>query len=239
MDESILPSTLDFESPRSVILDRRALFRWTEPVTDSLAVAIALEDPRPVFDADSAPAGDIERPAPDLVARVRCERGWGHLQSAGLVRMLRYRLASGAIDDEVGWGFNFTGRVNPHDFDSVLFQVAFGDGIESYRQAPDAAVDANGMIEVIPLIAWVVGYEVDWTEQFSSTFVYSAGRGTNAAVQMAGAPQAAEYLAANIVFEPLPRLSYGVEYLYGTRTDKNDAKGEAHRVQFSVRYDLP
>jgi hypothetical protein len=153
--------------------------------------------------------------------------------------MLRYRLDSGARDDEAGWGFNFTGRVNLHDFNSVLFQVAFGDGIESYRQAPDAAVDASGLLEVIPVVAWVVGYEVDWSDRVSSTFVYSAGEATNVPIQLVDAPKAVEYVAANIRFEPRPRLSYGVEYLYGTRTDKDDTKGEAHRVQFSVRYDLP
>jgi hypothetical protein len=121
----------------------------------------------------------------------------------------------------------------------VLFQVAFGDGIESYRNAPDAAVDGSGNLEVIPLIAWVIGYEVDWTERLSSAVVYSAGQGTNASFQLADAPQAAEYVAANLIFEPLPRLSWGVEYLYGTRTDRDDAKGDAHRLQFSVRYDLP
>ena len=239
MDESILPSTLDFESPRSVILDRRGLLRWTQPVTDSLDLAFALEDPRPVFDQASAPAGGIERPAPDLIGRVRHEAPWGHLQSAGLVRMLRYRQDTAAKDDEMGWGFNFTGRVNPNECNSLLFQVAFGEAIESYRQAPDAAVDATGNIEVIPLIAWVVGYEVDWTDRVASTFVYSAGRGTNTAFQLANAPKAAEYLAANIRFELRTRLSCGVEYLYGTRTDLDGSNGEAHRVQFSVRYDIP
>ena len=85
----------------------------------------------------------------------------------------------------------------------------------------------------------MVGYEIEWTDQLSSTLVYSAGRGDNASFQLAGAPQAAEYVAANIIFEPIPRLSYGIEYLYGTRTDKDDSKGEAHRLQVSVRYDLP
>ena len=104
MDESILPSTLDFESPRSVILDRRALVRWTESLTESLDVAVAVEDPRPVFDLDSAPAGNIERPAPDLIARLRYDRPCWHLQSAGVVRLLRYREASRATDDAAGWG---------------------------------------------------------------------------------------------------------------------------------------
>ena len=239
MDESILPRTLDFESPRSVISDRRGLFRWTQPVSESLAVAFALEDPQPLFDLDTAPQGDVESAAPDLIGRVRYEAAWGHLQAACLVRLLRFRQVTGVKDDVAGWGINFTGRVRPHEFHSVLFQVAFGDGIESYRQAPDAAVDASGRLEVIPLIAWVVGYEIGWTNRMSSLFVYSAGRGTNTSFQLADAPHAAEYVAANIIFEPWPRLSWGVEYLYGTRTDKDHAKGEAHRLQFSVRYDLP
>ncbi len=239
MDESIIPRTIDFESPRSVILDRRGLLRWTQPVTKSLAVAVAVEDPQPVFDVNAAPAGEIERAAPDLVGRVRYETPWGHLQSAGLVRMLRFRQDSGAKDDTTGWGFNFTGRVNSHDFDSFVFQFAFGEGIESYRQAIDAAVDTAGDLEVLPVIAWLVAYEIDWTDRISSTFVYSTGRATNASFQLPAAEQAAEYVAANIILETLPRLSYGVEYLYGTRTDRDDTKGEAHRVQFSVRYDLP
>ena len=239
MDETILPSTLDFESPRSVILDRRALFRWTQPVSDSTALAVAIEDPQPVIDLDSAPAGNIERPAPDLIARARFEGERGHLQAAGLIRLLRYRQTTGSKDDEAGWGFNFTGRLNPCHSNSLLFQVAFGEGLESYRQAPDAAVDASGNLEVLPVIAWVVGYEVDWTDRIASTFVYSNGRASNAGFQLDDAPRAAEYLAANIIFEPRPRLSWGVEYLYGARTDKNAARGDANRVQVSIRYDLP
>ena len=121
----------------------------------------------------------------------------------------------------------------------MLFQVAFGEGYESYRQGIDGGVDANGVIELNPVLAWVVGYEVDWTDRISSTFVYSVGEGTTASFQPASRAEALDYLAANLVFEPLPRLSYGIEYLYGSRTDKDFAQGEAHRVQFSVRYDLP
>ena len=239
MDESIIPATLDFESPRSVILDRRGLLRWTRPVGDCLAISVAVEDPRPLFDLDSAPAGEIERPAPDLVARTRCERDWGHLQSAAVVRLLRYRQDSGAEDDVIGWGLNFTGRVHLREHDSAVFQVAFGEGIQGYRQAPDAAVDAAGQIETIPVIAWLVGYEVDWNERLASTFVYSVGEGNNTAFQLANAPQAVEYVAANLRYQARTRLSYGVEYLYGTRTDRDDSMGEAHRLQFCVRYDLP
>ena len=240
MDESILPGTLDFESPRSILLDRRALFRLTQPLTDCLSVAVALEDPQPSLDLAIAPAGgDVERLAPDLICRFRYETPRCHLQGAGLVRMIGFREVSGAQDEAVGWGFDFTGSFRPREIDRVLFQVAFGEGYESYRQGFDGAVDANGVIELNPVLAWVVGYEVDWTDRLSSTFVYSVAEGTTASFQPASRAEALDYLAANLVFEPLPRLSYGIEYLYGSRTDKDSAQGEAHRLQFSVRYDLP
>jgi hypothetical protein len=70
-----------------------------------------------------------------------------------------------------------------------------------------------------------------------STFVYSAADGVRPGFSWHGG--AVDYLAANLVFKSLPRLRYGIEYLYGSRTDKDSAQGEAHRVQFSVRYDLP
>ena len=240
MDESILPRTLDFESPRSIILDRRALLRWTQPVTDCFSVAVALENPQPMLDFSVAPVdGDVERPAPDLISRFRYETERWHLQGAGLVRIIGFREESGAKDEELGWGLNFTGRFRVREIDSVLFQVAYGKGYESYRQAPDGAVDENGVVELNPVLAWVVGYEVDWTDRLSSTFVYSIADGTPASFQPASTAKAVEYLAANLVFRPLPRFSYGIEYLYGSRLDKDFARGEAHRVQFSVRYDLP
>jgi hypothetical protein len=153
--------------------------------------------------------------------------------------MISFRETSGATDEVSGWGFNFTGRLRVRESGSVLFQVALGQGFESYRQAIDGAVDANGVVELNPVLAWVVGYEIDWTDRLSSTFVYSAADGTTASFQPGSTAESVEYLSANLVFQPLPRLSYGIEYLYGSRTDKDSAAGEAHRVQFSVRYDLP
>ncbi len=242
MDESILPSTLDFESPRSILLDRRALLRLTQPVTNCLSVAVALEDPQPSLDLAIAPAGgDVERLAPDLVSRFRYEAPRWHLQGASLARLIGFREVSGGGDEAVGWGFDFTGSFRLREVDRVLFQVAFGEGYESYRQGLDGAVDANGRIELNPVLAWVVGYEVDWTDRLSSTFVYSVAEGTTASFQPANRAEALDYLAANLVYRPKtwPGVSYGIEYLYGSRTDKDFAQGIANRLQLSVRYDLP
>lgn len=240
MDESILPNTLDFESPRSIIQDRHGLFRWTQPATEYLSFAVAVEDSQPMLDLQYAPVGgDVERPAPDLVSRFRYETPRWHVQGAGLARAIGFRDSSGAEDLVAGWGFHFTGRCRVRETDSVLWQVAFGEGYESQRQGSDGAVDADGEIELNPVIAWVVGYEVDWTERLSSTFVYSVADGETASFQPPNTAETVDYLAANLIVTPLPRFSYGIEYLYGSRTDQDLAQGEAHRVQISVRYDLP
>lgn len=240
MDETILPGTLDFESPRSILLSRRALIRLTRPVTDRLSVAVALEDPQPALDLAIAPGGgDVERLAPSLISRFRYETPRWHLQGAGLVQQIGFREASGARDEATGWGFNFTGSYSLRDNDRALFQVAFGEGYESYRQGIDGAVDANGVIDLNPVLAWVVGYEVDWTKRLSSTFVFSVAEGTTAPFQPGNRAERIDYLALNLVRQHSPSLRYGIEYLYGSRTEKDFSQGLANRLMFSIRYDLP
>jgi hypothetical protein len=39
-----------------------------------------------------------------------------------------------------------------------------------------------------------------------------------------------------VIWNPLPRLDLGLEMLWGSRQDKNNARGEAVRLQFSTTY---
>ena len=46
------------------------------------------------------------------------------------------------------------------------------------------------------------------------------------------------YFAGNLIWQFSDRAWAGVEYLYGSREDVDDARGEAHRVQFALRFDI-
>ena len=55
----------------------------------------------------------------------------------------------------------------------------------------------------------------------------------------ADAIRATQYLAVNLVWQPFERTDTGIEYLFGSREDNDGARGEANRIMFTVRYNLP
>ncbi len=97
----------------------------------------------------------------------------------------------------------------------------------------------RGGIDLIDVFATTVGYEIRWTEKLTSTAVYSLGRLNNTPLQEGDALRSAEYIAVNLIWNPINRVYAGIEFLHGKRVDKNRDSGEANRIQMSVRYDLP
>jgi hypothetical protein len=96
-DLDVSPRTADFDGPPTGILVRSAMLRYstatwngTSPTANGTWFTVSLEAPR----ADVRFSPDtLTRPAfqplPDLVANVRLERAWGHLQLSGVARDLR------------------------------------------------------------------------------------------------------------------------------------------------------
>lgn len=54
-----------------------------------------------------------------------------------------------------------------------------------------------------------------------------------------GAFHSTQYIAANLIWTPVKHIDMGVEYLFGTRQDKDGSRGEANRLQFGFWYRLP
>jgi hypothetical protein len=46
----------------------------------------------------------------------------------------------------------------------------------------------------------------------------------------------ADYVTANLIWLPVERLGLGIEFLYGSREDKDGAKGKNCRIQGGVQY---
>ncbi len=46
------------------------------------------------------------------------------------------------------------------------------------------------------------------------------------------------YASANIMFHPTKSFRMGMEYLYGEKETMDGSDGDAHRLNFVIRYDL-
>lgn len=232
-----LPPTLDFETPIAFILLRQTQIRWTHALDERWSFAGALENPETVFEPTDIPPGDPLQPWPHGVVRIRRTDDWGQLQLAAVMQDLAYRDPAGDIQNVFGWGVNVSGWAQATERDKLFVQWGVGDGSGSYRGNANAVVE-NGRLRSLGSLGWTVGWEHRYAETLRGDVVFSHG----AIDKPPGVPPrafaASDYLAVNLIWTPLRKVDCGVEYLYGTRTDQDGRRGDAHRVQAAVWYYL-
>jgi DcaP outer membrane protein len=236
---------LDFEGVSSENIIRQPLIRywWNHAPTTRLAVAI--ETP-----SVSITNGQGVNLVPDMIARGY----WGgteggHIQIAGVLRQIRGESTSGVVRSQWGGGASFSGvgEVPVQSLtDRIMFQINGGWGIARYINdlnsagGMDAVFDTTtNTLEVIPALGWYVGYEHQWKEWKSletmnlrSTILWSIVLVDNPGFQPPDAYRRTNRVAGNLVFSPSPRGDVGIEYIYGTRLNKDGEMGHANQFQF-------
>jgi hypothetical protein len=123
--------------------------------------------------------------------------------------------------------------------------VNFGKGIGRYINdlnslgGQDAAFDpANGNLYALPTAGIYVDYEHTWMEwkftrtmNLRSALIYSFVNVHNLTFQEGPAYHQTSRITGSLVFSPIPRIDIGVEYLYGTRENKDGNKASADQIQ--------
>ena len=235
---------LDFEgvSSENVIRQPQVRYWWTRG-TDT-RIAVAAETP-----AVSITGGQGVNLFPDVIARSFFGRpDGGHVQVAGVVRQIRGQTATGVVRSQWGAGASLSGvgRLKVRDLtDRVMFQVNGGYGIARYINdlnslgGQDAVFDTlRSELKPLPVLGWYVGYEHHWKEwkaiqgqNLRSTVLWSIVLVDNVDVQPANAYRKTNRFAANVIYSPTSRADLGVEYIYGTRQNKDRQHADANQFQ--------
>lgn len=235
MDESIIPPTLDFEKPGAYAFARNAMLRYKAIVSDDSYITIALEQPNAKGQMPSEP-GEFYSPLPDLNARYRFTKKWGHVQLTGFLARLTYEFDSGGSDAVTLYGANLSGQFNLFKADKFIYQALYGPGVGRYRSGLSAGLDADGNLEALMEGGFTFGYQHQWVEKLTSLVVYNHGVVNNTDGQPGSDINITNYVAANLIWHFLPNAFIGAEYLHGTRTDNSGDDGAANRLQFSAKY---
>lgn len=238
MDEDAMPETIDFETPVAYPMIRQGMVRWTQPLEDGSYWAVALEDPDSDVLAPTGVQGETDEPLPDLAARVHLSNDRGHVQLGLFGGMARFDPVTGPTDDVALWGVNLSTRLRTIGKDNAIVQVTAGDGVGRYRGGITAAPGASGELEAVPVVAILGSYQHHWSDEYRSTLAYSWGEGDVPAGSPATTNEELTYLAANLIWQFTERAWAGLEYLYGTRDTFDGADGDAHRLQFALRFDI-
>lgn len=247
MDGDVFPNTIDYWGPTGMIFFRNIQARWTFWKREGMKAAVALEGPGAAIDAgqtqilDPAFAANVHswNRYPDLTGQYRMDGGWGHFQVAGILRWLGFDTPDKSLSGhDTGWGVNLSGAIRTVGKDSVLLQLAYGEGISNYFNdgGVDLAPSGAGSAEALPILGALVYYDHYWSDKWSSSIGYSVTSQDNSAGQLPDAYKQGQYASVNLLYYPAKNVMVGGEFLWGERENNNGASGNDNRLQFSAKY---
>jgi hypothetical protein len=180
----LIPMTIDAQYVPGFNWTRNAQVRAVEKFNDAVSVGLSLESPQALF-SGKAPAGVITTltgggqfnnansytfdTAPDVVAKVAFDPGWGHYELFGMARWFKDRHAGTATasgENHTKSGASVGGSVLLPLVPKLLeFQASAltgrGAGRYGSAQLPDATFDASGDVETLKettVLAGLVGH---------------------------------------------------------------------------------
>ena len=246
MDPDAGADTLDYQGPNGMVSVRNPQFRYSLLVAEKTTFSVSVEKPTsdvlfttPEFNAEP------NSPSPDGTLRLRREFEQGHVQLSALLRSVAAFLPDGRHESVFGWGFNFAGAQRLWGKDTVVYQVAYGNGIERYINDTsglgiDAAVSSlqNPHIQALPVVATYGSLQHFWSERIRSSAFYSFVQVQNTEAQIGGVYHQGNYTGGNLIWNPFGSLLVGGEFLYGWRDNKDGSTGNAPRFQITAKYDF-
>ena len=247
-DPEAEPIGLDFEGLNAISLFRQPQIRYTHPLNEKLKLALALENPAP----DLTGASPVNL-TPDLIARLRWEpqsamsgplglSSTQHVQAAVIGRQLR-----GEVTDQPqttlstgGFGVNVSGELVPRwdRDDRIKFATNNGWGIGKYITdlgtlgGQDAVYDPSaGTLRALPVSSAYFGYERKWRPTFVSAYTYGIVNVANLDIQPDNALRRTQRTSFNVTWSPVPQMDVAVEFLFGTRVNKNGQQATSSQIQ--------
>ena len=246
MDPDAGADTLDYQGPNGMVSVRNPQFRYSLLVAEKTTFSISAE--KPTSDVDfTTPEFNAEpnSPSPDGTLKLRREMERGHVQLSALFRSVAAFLPDGRHEAVFGWGFNFAGATRFWGKDTVVYQAAYGNGIERYINDTsglgiDAAVSSlqNPHIQALPVVATYGSLQHFWSERVRSSAFYSFVQVQNTGAQPDATYHQGNYTGGNLIWNPFGSLTVGGEFLYGWRDNKDGSTGNAPRFQFSAKYNF-
>ena len=244
-DPDAWPDSLDFQGPNSGVNVRSPQARYSFPLGKGMSGAISVERPNSDirFSQNGSAAVPIT-PAPDGALKFRYEAERGHYQFASIFRELAVHLPNGGPQESAfGWGVNVSGAMRVYGRDNIVYQVAYGNGISRYvRDTAGRGLDAAPRTETdltlkaLPLFGPYIGYQHYWTRSVRSTAAFGFLQVQNTEFQPSNTYHKSTYSSANVIWNAVGSLNFGAEFLYGWVEQKDGARANAPRIQFSGEY---
>ncbi len=214
MDGTNWPSLVDFQGPNGWTNQRQPSARMTVPLTERL------------FWASS-----MERPFSNIAERLT---GVG-VSGSFVVHPWAVLLGTNPVRDEDPSGLTRS---------RFLMQTTWGSGIARYindfaGQGLDGQVDpVTGDFDTLDVNGWHVSYEHWFSDRWLSNVTYSQVNALSIDNQPGTTYDTGKYLATSLWWIPVTRMSFGVEYIWGSRENISGQRAEANRLHGLFQYNF-
>jgi hypothetical protein len=191
---------------------------------------------------------------PDLVARYNWKGDWGSVTVAGIYRELALNQANAlnstddegnpilvAVDDSTdGWGLSLSGKFMIGEKDDFRWMASTGSGMGRYmglNTANAAVIDSGGNLKAIESTGVFGSYRHFWNNKWRSNLTLGYLTVDNDTdLTGTGVTTEASSVHINLIYSPVPKMDFGIEYMHANREVESGADGDLDRIQFSAKY---
>lgn len=236
-DELLWPNIMEWEGPPSGVWIRTPHIKYSNTFKNSDWIyELSLEAPITnyiSFEEIELNVDEANQVTPDLTIAVKKVFPWGHLRLSSIARNIRYSLED-EIDSFFGYGFSFSGIHLTDARNAFQFQIVGGKGITAYMTSIaglgyDGYQNAENGFTSTPALGGWASYEYFITPRLHSNAVIGFTRynfqnvkeftlseeDLEEVVVSGDFKNSHFYGILNLMYEPFPRMTIGLELDYG------------------------
>lgn len=245
-DNNACPTTVDNQGPAGGSCTRNVAFQWTPMWGKNWSAGLGVEVPQATYTTIDGQSEEITQRVPDLPAYV--QYAWddraSRVRVSAILRNLSYRNEVLAKNKTVtGYGFSLSGDMNVAPKTTLYYQGIYGKGIAQYINDQSGfdydlipVANKEGKLKAPQSLGYFAGLQYDFTDNFFVSGVYSQSRLYDQQSLGNSAYRYGQYVAATAMCSPLTGLQFGVEYLWGKRTNIDHSSSHANRVMVMAAY---
>lgn len=235
--------TVDIQAANSRTFYRTPLLGYKVDLDKNISIGISIELPSVKMTTQPG-IKQVDQTFPDIPAFVQFKGESGHIKLTGVVRPMDYGvIGTEKIETEVGLGTQLSGSINATKYITLYSQAIYGKGIAKYINdlsllnvdlVPGKNVTTQQAVNMYGISVGAKGTLSKNT--YCAATVSNAGFVNKDDYYSAKEYFTGSYISASLFWTGIKNMTIAGEYIYGTRKNMNNLKGNANRVQLLFMY---